>query len=152
MDRAQSQYLRIFSGSFTYQRWQSYYVAENVTWEGQTWFYQPFDTEGISVGPVESEGSIRINFPASRVVMEAVLAALQQSRLVELRMYEFDAIIGGGPQASQSLVASYLGELVAAQATLTTIEIEIGSSLSPIGVQVPLRTFTTELVGSPCKL
>jgi hypothetical protein len=37
MARAQAQYLRIFSGSTTYQRWQSYYVNTSVTYGGAVW-------------------------------------------------------------------------------------------------------------------
>jgi hypothetical protein len=153
MARAQSQYLRIFSGSTTYQRWQSYYVNTSVTWESASWSYQPFDADGITAGEVQSESSISIRLPATTNVIEVVLQALDEARLAELQFYEFDTILGNStPQTGQTLIASYLGEVVGVKGGFTEIEIELGSSLAPVGAQVPPRTFSTRLIGAPCKL
>jgi hypothetical protein len=153
MARGQSQYLRIFSGSTTYQRWQSYYVNTSVTWESASWSYQPFDADGITAGEVQSESSISVTLPATTNVMEVVLQALDEARLAELRLYEFDTILGNStPQTGQTLIASYLGEVVGVSGSFTSIQMELGSSLSPVGAQVPPRTFSTRLIGAPCKL
>jgi hypothetical protein len=153
MARGQSQYLRIFSGSTTYQRWQSYYVNSSVTWESAAWSYQPFDADGITAGEVQSESSISVTLPATTNVMEVVLQALNEARLAELRIYEFDTILGNStPQAGQTLIASYLGEVVGVSGSFTSIQMQLGSSLSPIGAQVPPRKFTTKLIGAPCQL
>jgi hypothetical protein len=153
MARAQSQYLRIFSGSTTYQRWQSYYVNTSVTYGGASWSYQPFDAGGITAGEVQSESSISIRLPATTNVIEVVLQALDEARLAELQFYEFDTILGNStPQAGQTLIASYLGEVVGVKGGFTEIEMELGSSLAPVGAQVPPRTFSTRLIGAPCKL
>jgi hypothetical protein len=153
MARAQSQYLRIFSGSTTYQRWQSYYVNTSVTWESASWSYQTFDADGITAGEVQSESSISIRLPATTNVIEVVLQALDEARLAELQFYEFDAILGNStPQTGQRLIASYLGEVVGVKGGFTEIEMELGSSLAPVGAQVPPRTYSSRLVGAPCKL
>lgn len=153
MARAQAQYLRIFSGSTTYQRWQSYYVNTSVTWAGASWSYQPFDADGITAGEVQSESSISIRLPATTNVIEVVLQALDEARLAELQFYEFDTILGNStPQTGQTLIASYLGEVVGVKGGFTEIEMELGSSLAPVGAQVPPRTYSSRLVGAPCKL
>jgi len=153
MARGQSQYLRIFSGSTTYQRWQSYYVNTSVTWESAAWSYQSFDADGITAGEVQSESSISVTLPATTNVMEVVLQALDEARLAELRLYEFDTILGNStPQTGQTLIASYLGEVVGVSGGFTSIQMQLGSSLSPVGAQVPPRTFSTRLIGAPCKL
>lgn len=153
MARAQAQYLRIFSGSTTYQRWHSYYVNTSVSWESATWAYQPFDADGITAGEVQSESSISIQLPATTNVVEVVLQALNEARLAELRLYEFDTLLGNSvPQTAQRLIASYLGEVVGVKGSFTSIEMQLGSSISPVGAQVPPRTFSTRLVGAPCKL
>jgi len=153
MARAQSQFLRIYSGDVTYDRWQSYYANSTVTWEGAQWTYQPFDADGIVAGNVESESSINVTLPATTDAIESVLAALDEARLVELQMYEFDTILGNAtPQVAQNLIASYVGEVVSANGTFTSIVMELGSSLSPVGAQVPPRKFTSRLIGVPCRL
>lgn len=153
MARGQSQYLRIFSGSTTYQRWQAYYVNTSVTWESASWSYQPFDTDGITAGEVQSESSISIRLPATTAVTEVVLQALDEARLAELRLYEFDTRFGNDvPQINQTLIATYLGEVVGVTGSFTELEIELGSSLAPVGAQIPPRKFSTQLIGAPCKL
>ena len=153
MTKGQSQYLRIFSGATTYQRWQSYYVNTSVTWEAATWSYQPFDADGITAGEVQSESSITVRLPATTNVLEVVLQALDGARLAELRLYEFDTTLGNSaPQAGQTLIASYLGEVVGVKGGFTEIEMELGSSLAPVGSQVPPHKFSSRLVGAPCKL
>ena len=153
MARAQAQYLRIFSGATTYQRWQSYYVNTNVSYGGAAWSYQHFDADGITAGEVQSESSISVRLPATTNAIEVALQALNESRLAELQLYEFDTLLGNSaPQAGQTLIASYLGEVVGVNGGFTSIQMQLGSSLSPIGAQVPPRKFTSKLTGSPCKL
>ena len=153
MARAQAQYLRIFSGSTTYQRWQSYYVNTSVSYDSNVWAYQPFDADGITAGEVQSESSISVTLPTTTNVMEVVLQALDDARLAELRLYEFDTLLGNStPQTGQTLIASYLGEVVGVSGSFTSIQMQLGSSLSPVGAQVPPRTFSTRLIGAPCKL
>ena len=153
MARAQAQYLRILSGSTTYQRWQSYYVNTSVSYGSAVWAYQPFDADGITAGEVQSESSISVRVPATTNAIEVALQALDEARLAELQLYEFDTLLGNStPQAGQTLIASYLGEVVGVSGSFTSIEMELGSSLAPIGAQVPPRKFTSKLTGSPCKL
>ena len=153
MARGQSQYLRIFSGATTYQRWQSYYVNTSVSYGGAVWSYQPFDADGITAGEVQSESSISVTLPATTNVIEVVLQALNEARLAELQVYEFDTLLGNStPQTGQTLIASYLGEVVGVSGGFTSIQMQLGSSLSPVGAQVPPRTFSTRLIGAPCKL
>jgi hypothetical protein len=153
MAKGQSQFLRIFSGTTTYQRWQSYYVNTSVSWESASWSYQPFDADGITAGEVQSESSITVRLPATTNVLEVVLQALDGARLAELRLYEFDTTLGNSaPQAEQTLIASYLGEVVGVKGGFTEIEMELGSSLAPVGSQVPPHKFSSRLVGAPCKL
>ena len=153
MARGQSQYLRIFSGATTYQRWQSYYVNTSVSYGSAVWAYQPFDADGITAGEVQSESSISVTLPATTNVMEVVLQALNEARLAELQVYEFDTLLGNStPQTGQTLIASYLGEVVGVSGGFTSIQMQLGSSLSPVGAQVPPRKFTSNLIGSPCKL
>lgn len=150
---AQSQFLRIFSGSITYHRWQSYYANTTVTWAGQQWAYQSFNADGIVAGGVESEGSLTVGLPVTSITLPAIREALRNGYLVEIEQYQFDPQLGNtAPQATQQLIASYLGELIGMKGRLTFLEVELGSSLAPIGIQVPPRTMTSQLIGVPAQL
>lgn len=153
MARAQSQYLRIYDAAGTYQRWQSYYANTTVTWDSAAWQYQPFEADGITAGQTGDESGVSVTVPATTLVMEAVTAALANARLVELKIYEFDAILNNStPQVGQELVAAFAGEVVGARGGFTSITMELGSSLSPVGAQIPPRNLTTRLIGKGCRL
>jgi hypothetical protein len=150
---AQSQFLRIFSGSITYHRWQSYYANTTVTWAAQQWAYQPFNADGIVAGGVESEGSLTVGVPVTSITLPAIRDALQYGHLVEIQQYQFDPQLGNtAPQATQQLIANYLGEVIGMKGRLSWLEVELGSTLAPIGIQVPPRTMTSQLIGVPAQL
>lgn len=155
MARGQSQFLRVFDGSTTYQRWQNHYIQQSVTLSGATWNWLPFDVDGFTEGQTGDEGGMTVTLPGTALVIAEVEKALREARLVEISMYEFDVLEDGataGPLADQDLIASYVGEVVGAGGSFESIRLELGSSLSPVGAQVPPRTFTTRLIGAPCKL
>jgi len=153
MARGQSQYLRIFDEAGTYQRWQNYYGNANVIMGGEVWSFIAFDADGFTVGQTGDEGGISVTLPGTAMVMDLVAESLFAGRLAELSMYEFDTLLGDNePQADQVLIASYVGEIVSAGGPLKSVKLELGSSLSPIGAQIPPRKFTSKLVGTPCRL
>ena len=155
MARAQAQYLRIFDGNTTYQRWQNFYVNTTIAFDGATWLWLPFDCDGMTDGAGSDEGDLNITVPATPMVVAEVEAAIRTARLVEIQTYDFNVLRLGGetdPLSDQTLIASYVGEVVGAGGGFETLELELGSSLSPVGAQAPPRTFTTTLVGAPCKL
>ena len=153
MARAQAQYLRLFSGATTYARWHNHSHQQNVLWQGVLWRWQQFDVDGMVEGASGDESGLSIELPATVDVVATVEAALRESWLAEMRSYEFNSLAGDDtPQAGQVLIASAVGEVVGASGTLTTIRMQLGSSLSPVGAQVPPRSYTTPLVGVPCLL
>lgn len=154
MARAQSRYVRIFDDAgTTYQRWQSYYINKTVEVDSQSWQYQQFDVDALTDGQTGDEGGVPVTLPATATVIEAVNEAIRNARLVEILIYEFDSLLGDDePQNLQELIATYIGEIVGGSRTMEQVSIELGSSLAPVGSQVPPRKFTSRLIGVPCKL
>ena len=153
MARGQSQYLRIFDTAGTYQRWQNYYVNSTVTYDSAAWAFLGFDVDGFIAGQTGDEGGVSVTLPATAYIVDTVEDALRNARLVELQMFEFDTIDGNdAPQDGQQLIASYVGEVVGAGGPFESISLELGSSLSPVGAQVPPRKYTSRLIGVPVKL
>lgn len=152
MGRAQAQYLRIFDSSSTYARWQGYYVNQTITLDSASWEYMPFSASGILESGASSGKSVSITVPATNSIVEAFTLALSYGRFCELKIYEFDSRLDQtAPQSGQSLIGSYTSQVVNVNGTFTRLEIELGSSLSPIGAQVPPRTFTSYLIGAPLR-
>lgn len=152
-NRAQSQYLRIFDATTTYARWQTYYVNQTITLDGASWSYMPFSASGIVESGASGGKSVSITVPATNSVVQAFTLALSYGRLCELKIYEFDSRLDNTvPQAGQDLIASYTAEVVDVSGTFSRLDIELGSSLSPVGAQVPPRKFTSYLIGSPLRI
>jgi hypothetical protein len=131
--RAQSQYLRIYDidTDVTLQRWQSYYANATVTFSSQQWAYVPFTAEGFTEGISGDESNITISAPATPIVVEAFETA---------------------PQSGQQEIAVFVGQVTGGSGSLTTLTVQLGSAISPVGAQIPPRTFTTAMIGKGCKL
>lgn len=152
MGRAQAQYLRIFDSSSTYARWQGYYVNQTITLDSASWEYMPFSASGILESGASGGKSVSITVPATNSIVEAFTLALSYGRFCELKIYEFDSRLDQtAPQSGQNLIGAYTSQVANVNGTFTRLEIELGSSLSPIGAQVPPRTFTSYLIGAPLR-
>ena len=152
MGRAQAQYLRIFDSSSTYARWQGYYVNQTITLDSASWEYMPFSASGILESGASGGKSVSITVPATNSIVQAFTLALSYGRFCELKIYEFDSRLDQtAPQSGQNLIGAYTSQVVNVNGTFTRLEIELGSSLSPIGAQVPPRTFTSYLIGAPLR-
>jgi phage-related protein len=153
MARAQSQFLKVFDGTgVVYTRWQNYY-ADTVTWDGQQWQPMPFIAEGLTEGVNGQESDISITIPAGTAAMRTAEQSILQGRLTELTVYQFDTILGNAtPQSGQQLVTQYTGQVVGGSGGLTSITMQVGAALTPIGAQMPPRKFTTAIMGQGCRL
>ena len=154
MARAQAQYLRIYDATgVTHQRWQSYYVSSTVSWGSAAWQYVPFAADGFTAGISGDETDISVTAPATTTLIAAFEAAINNGRLVDLSIYQFDTLLGNAsPQAAQQLIAAFTGQVVGGAGGLTNITVQLGSALSPIGAQVPPRKLITQIIGKGCKL
>jgi hypothetical protein len=153
MARAQAQYLRIYDEATTYQRWQSYYANVTVTLGGQPWQYVPFIADGFTEGISGDESNINVQAPAILTVVQAFEAAILQGRLVELSTYQFDPLFGNdAPQAGQTLIGRFNGQVAGGGGGLTSMTLQLGSAISPVGAQIPPRKFTTAIMGKGARL
>jgi hypothetical protein len=152
-NRGQAQYLRIYEGSTTYQRWQGYYVNTTVTWDGASWVYRPFAVNGLIGGTPGTDVGITVEAPATESILQAFKDALNFNRLIEIKLYEFDTrLTNAAPQAGQLLIGTYVGEAVSMGGSFSLIELRLGSTLAPVGAQIPPRKYTNRLIGAPIRM
>lgn len=153
MARTQAQYLRVFDEDATYYRWQNHYPGETVSYDSQSWEYQGFEADAFTDGQTGDEGGVPLTLTGTAFVVNVISEAIRRALLVEVSIYEFDDVFGSdAPQSDQALIASCIGEVVGGSRTSEEVSVELGSSLAPVGSQVPPRKFTSRLVGVPCKL
>lgn len=151
--RAQSQFLRIFNSSTTFARWQSYYVNQTVTLDSQSWEFMPFAINGITETAAAGGQALTVQIPATNSVVDEIEAALNFSRFVEIKIFEFSSSGDQeAPQSSQTLIAQVTGQIQGISGNFTRLQFRLGSVLAPVGAQVPPRKYNTYLIGAPLRI
>jgi hypothetical protein len=141
-----STWVRIYSGATTYQRWQNYYLGQTVSSHA----YLPFNVGALVISADGDQSGLTLTLPATTEVIDAIEAAIAGLRLVEVTVYSFeDPAISNTTPAGQTLLSTFLGEVTDCSATLSSLSVTLGTSLAPIGAQIPRLRFTPELVGYP---
>ena len=152
-NRAQAQYLRIYTGGTDKQLWQSYYVNSTISLSSKSWSYFPFTADGLMSSSASGANRVSVTCPATTTAIAALTEALNNQYLCELKVYEFDSRLSNvAPQSNQSLIVNFLGVITEISGSFETLRVRIGSSISPVGATCPPRKFTTDLIGNPIRL
>jgi hypothetical protein len=131
---------------------QSYWF-DRVTIFGQQCDWLQFEASGIFRGHVGGQGATTLELPATPAIWTLCLQALASAGrwMAKVQLYEFE---GGEsiPPNNMRLIGTTRGQIVnASNDPITTLKLELGTSLSPTGAQVPWRTATTRLIGPGMK-
>lgn len=150
-NRAQSQFLRIYtSGGSDHHLWQNFYVNQTVTVSSKSYRFFPFTWSGIGESSAIGEQTVELILPATSLAISAFQTAFSSKHLCELKTYEFDSRLGvNTPQSSQTVIGSFLGYISKMNSSLTDLTVELGSTIAPVGAQIPSRTASNRLIGVP---
>lgn len=150
-NRGQSQFLRIYtSGGSDHHLWQNFYVNQTVTVSSKNYRYFPFVWNGIGESSALGEQTVQLSLPATSLAISSFKTAFSSKHLCELQTYEFDVRLGvSSPQSSQTLVGQFLGFVSRMNGSLTELTVELGTTVAPIGAQIPSRVATNKLIGVP---
>ena len=132
---------------------RSYYIGQTITWQSASWAYHPFNANGLVAGTAGSDVGLSIDIPATGAAVQAFDDALTNNRLCQVLLYEFSTLLSQTlPQASQLLIGSYVGEVIGISGSFAELQISLGSSLAPVGAQVPPRKYSSILIGAPIQI
>lgn len=150
-NRAQSQFLRIYtSGGSDHHLWQNFYVNQTVTISSKSYRFFPFTWDGIGESSAIGEQTVELILPATSLAISAFQTAFSSRHLCQLQTYEFDSRLGvSAPQSSQTLIGSFLGYVSTMSSSLTELSVSLGSTIAPVGAQIPSRTASNRLIGVP---
>ncbi len=128
-------------------KWQNGWINETVDGYDFGPFNVPMMISQISSGTE----SISIDLPVSQNNVDLVQNGLQLYYVATVEQYQYLPPVSGLPQA-KTKVAAFTGEFESAEITDAAIVLDIGLNLDTTESQLPIRTFTTILAGSPPKL
>lgn len=140
---ALAQFLEIKNGSTRVAAYQNYWPGQTVN--GYTHF--PFTTEGIVADSTGGQANFSVVLPATHEAVTLLEAGIANNYLGRIQIYQFDPPANNTLPSVRTLVAQFDGEFIAGQTTQTAVTLTLGSSLDPVGAQVPPRKFTSTLVG-----
>jgi hypothetical protein len=120
-------------------------------WDGQTvdgHEFMPFRIDEIHSAISSSSDTVTIQFPETKPIVGLVEAAVSAAYIVQLtiKKYAFPNVTTGG-----TVVATTTGEVVQASMNTQVVQVVLGSSLDPVGAQVPPRRYTTTILGAPAR-
>ena len=153
MARAQSQYLKFYTGATNHYLLQSYYVNSTISLDSLSWTYFPFNADGLMQSSAAGGNGVSLTVPATEKAVDIFTIALSREYLVQLKIYEFDSRLSNvAPETSQTLIVDFIGVIKSMSGDFNTLSVELGSNLSPVGAQVPPRKFTSYLIGYPIRI
>lgn len=153
-NRSQAQYLRVYiSGGADQKLWQNFYVNTDITLSAKTYNYFPFEWDGLTESSALNSQVVSLRMPATSLAVSCFETAFKQQHLCLVSTYEFDTRLGvNDVQSGQTLISEFLGFVHGINGSFTELTVELGSTLAPIGAQIPPRTATNALVGVPIQL
>ena len=144
-----AQFLRVLDGETERALWQNYWPGQFVDYH----VFVPFSASAITASQAGIQETMTITAPAIPLVFNVAQAATSSAWLIEVSVYQFSITTADAtPPTSKTLTGQFTGEVIGGGMTLETVTLELGSSLTPAGVVVPVRRLTSTLIGAPPKL
>lgn len=138
--------------------------------------FLPFDSGVIVTTNTGDNETLDLDLPAAAGAFKLVEHAMEAREIWRVTIIQFEALAhqspltwekpngdpylqdgltvadGGVIDDDLTLLSQFSGYVVDARNTGETLSLKLGSSLSPVGSQVPPRKFTTSRVGAPLRL
>jgi hypothetical protein len=126
------------------KQWQNRWNSQTI--EGHE--FMPFMINEINSAISSNSDTVTIQFPEIKAIVDLVEAAVSAAYIVQLSIKKYTtptATTGG------TVVAMTTGEVVQASMNTQMVQVVLGSSLDPVGAQVPPRRYTTTILGAPAR-
>ncbi len=134
--------------------YQSHWYGRVVI-DGRQYDWAQFEASGIFQGHVSGEGASSIELPRTAANWNLCTRAMASAGrwLAQLELWEFAAAGAESlPPSNMNRIGITRGQIVkVSNDPFTILKVELGSSLSPVGAQIPPRTATTRLIGPGMK-
>ena len=150
MTTAIATFLRVYDHSpvppddGTRKLWQNFFVGKTINGH----IFEPFEISDVIMNRTADEGGISLTCSPLQQNLNFFVASLEAERLLSVELYEMavetqlPTDISGG-----TLIARFVGEIIALQTDLTSIEVEIGAAIDAVSGEIPGRRVTTSVVG-----
>jgi hypothetical protein len=147
METAIAALLRFYKGNVNHVYWHNFWVNETINGVQ----FVNFQVSELMMNRSADEGGVTLTIPATNAHLQLIDTAIANEWLCEIQIIEMpanDATFDPSNNSSPStVIAQFVGEVLAMQTDLTQIEVEIGTAMDAISGDIPGRKITTSLVG-----
>ena len=143
METAIAALLRFYKGNVNHAYWQNFWVNETVNGIQ----FVNFQVSELMMNRSADEGGVTLTIPATNAHLQLIDTAIANEWLCQIQIIEMPADGATFDPLSATLIAQFVGEVLAMQTDLTQIEVEIGTAMDAISGDIPGRKITTSLVG-----
>jgi hypothetical protein len=94
------------------------------------------------------EGGISLTCSPLQQNLDFFVASMEAERLLAIELYEM-TVDGEIPTdiSGGTLIARFVGEIIALQTDLLSIQVEVGAAIDAVSGEIPGRRVTTSVVG-----
>jgi hypothetical protein len=140
--QAFAQYLTLTGSQSLY--FQNYWIAENVTYGGNTYGFLPFAFSGAAVTKSGDNQPASLAFPNNALARGWAETAVRGEWLVTCRVM----LINPDNKNNPTQLSAYTAQIVGGNWNETAIEIQMASVLDAVGADIPRKRLTKQLVGN----
>ena len=150
MTTAIAAFLRVYDHSpippddGTRKLWQNFFVGKTVNGH----LFEPFEISDVIMNRTADEGGISLTCSPLQQNLDFFVASMEAERLLAVELYEM-TVDGEIPTdiSGGMLIARFVGEIIALQTDLLSIQVEVGAAIDAVSGEIPGRRVTTSVVG-----
>jgi hypothetical protein len=128
----------------TRKLWQNFFVGKTVNGH----LFEPFEISDVIMNRTADEGGISLTCSPLQQNLDFFVASMEAERLLAIELYEM-TVDGEIPTdiSGGTLIARFVGEIIALQTDLLSIQVEVGAAIDAVSGEIPGRRVTTSVVG-----
>ena len=138
-------YLNIRSpDSTTIYRFQNFYIGEDATFNSNTFGFLPFGFSGTTVTKGADNEPAVLVFPNNSLTRSWIETAVAEYWVCHVRTL----LVNADDKSDTRLLSRYFSQIVGAAWDSSAVQLELASVLDAVGVDLPRKRLTQQLVGS----
>lgn len=144
IDLAIGNYLTFTAAGSVVYRFQNFHIAQNATFDGQTYQFVPFGFSGITISRTGDNTDATLVFPNNELSRSWATTALENRWLATV----FLLALNPDDRTTGTKMHSYTGQVSSGTWDEANLNLTLNTVLDAVGADVPMRRLTQTLVGA----
>lgn len=125
-------------------RFQNFFIGETITYESAQFGFLPFGFSGVTINKTGDNTTSSLILPNNSLSQSWAIEATNQRWLTRVQVL----LLNPDNRTDFTQVHQYWGRAVTSKWDETTITLTLGNILDSVGLDVPVRRLTQNLIGA----